>query len=568
MKMHRNYVSDSLEVVDWDSVKYYFDELLNREINSAEELKKWLKDKSELESVLNEEHGWRYIKMSCDTQNEKLAKDFEVFVTQIEPKIVELDFELNKKLDKSKFVDQFKGNGYGILFRQVRNKIDLFRQENIPIQAELQKEEQEYGRIASEMTINYGGEEITLHQANNFLKETDRNIREEVYRKIWQRRLKDSKTLDELLGSLVQKRQKIAQNAGFENFRDYMFRKLGRFDYEVEDCYKFHEAIKNEVVPLVNKLQLKRKESLDLVSLKPWDLDVNENLLDPLRPFSNVSELISKTISSFNQVKPKYAEYIRIMEKGGFLDLESRKGKAPGGYNYPLYESNIPFIFMNATGNLLDVETMVHEGGHAIHSFLTKDLELVAFKELPSEIAELASMSMELISMEHWESFFENPEDLFRAKLNQLKGVVEMLPWVAMIDKFQHQIYQRKDLTASDVKKDWQSVSSEFIGNIVDWKGLEEIGNYTWQKQLHIFEVPFYYIEYGFAQLGAIAIWRNYRKNPEKALQDYENALKLGYSKTIPEIYKTAGIEFNFSKEYIKELMSFISQEIEILING
>jgi len=348
----------------------------------------------------------------------------------------------------------------------------------------------------------------------------------------------------------------------FKNFE------LGRFDYKVEDCYQFHEAVKTEAVPILENLQAQRLQKLNLASLKPWDLDVDENQKPPLQPFSTANELISKTKACFNKVKPEYAEFINIMEKGSFLDLESRKGKAPGGFNYPLYESNIPFIFMNATGNLRDVETMVHEGGHAIHSFLSKDLELAGFKETPSEIAELASMTMELISMEHWDVFFNKKEDLKRAKLGQLKGVMEILPWVAMVDKFQHSIYLKNELNADDLKKIWRDISLEFSGKIIDWKGLEIYRDYCWQKQLHIFEVPFYYIEYGFAQLGAIAIWRNFKKNPKKALQDYENALKLGYTKTIPEIYKTAGIEFNFSLDYIKELMVFVNQEIENVNNG
>jgi oligoendopeptidase F len=321
-------------------------------------------------------------------------------------------------------------------------------------------------------------------------------------------------------------------------------------------------------VPLVEQLQKIRKDLLGVDKLKPWDLDVDENLKPPLKPFLESNDLIMKTINCFSKINSTYAGFIRIMEKGSFLDLDSRKGKAPGGFNYPLHESNIPFIFMNATGNLRDVETMVHEGGHAIHSFLTKDLELASFKETPSEVAELASMSMELISMEHWDSFFSNADDLKRAKLSQLSDIVGILPWVAMIDKFQHEIYLQNDLSPEKRKEIWNNISNEFSGNIVNWEGQELYRDYVWQKQLHIFEVPFYYIEYGFAQLGAIAIWRNYKRNPQKALQQYEDALKLGYTKTIPEIYKTAGIEFNFTKAYINELMHFVKEEIENINNG
>ena len=250
------------------------------------------------------------------------------------------------------------------------------------------------------------------------------------------------------------------------------------------------------------------------------------------------------------------------MQERGFLDLDSRKGKAPGGYNYPLYESNIPFIFMNATGNVRDLTTMVHEGGHAIHSFLSKDLELVYFKELTSEIAELASMSMELISMEHWDIFFDNKEELKRAKLEQIRGLITVLPWIATVDKFQHWIYTHPTHSVPDRIENWNKIARKFSSKIIDYETCEWYFTNSWQKQLHIFEVPFYYIEYGFAQLGAIAIWRNYKLNPEKTLNQYENALKLGYSVPISQVYETAGIKFDFSEKYIGELMEFVKKEL------
>jgi len=563
VKIKRNYLPKDLKIESWDSIAKYFTDLQHRNINSASDLKKWLLDKSELEAVLEEDLAWRYIKMNCNTGDESLAAHFEHYVSEIEPKITEMDFELNKLLNDNPFKKELGGKAYEILFRSVKSEIDLYRAENIPIQAEIQKEEQEYGRIAAAMTIEYNGEEITLQKAGNLLKETDRNIRERVFLQMWKRRIQDKDALNELLSKLIIKRQKIALNAGFANFRDFMFKKLGRFDYSVEDCYEFHESVKSEVVPLVEKIQNARRQKLGYESLKPWDLDVDEDLKPPLKPFNEADELVSKTIQCFKKVKPDYAGYIDLMQKEKYLDLDSRKGKAPGGFNYPLHESNIPFIFMNATGNLRDVETMVHEGGHAIHAFLSKDLELVSFKETPSEVAELASMSMELISMEHWDTFFDDKEELRRAKRSQLLGTIEVLPWVAMVDKFQHLLYLEQDLSATKREELWRQTALDFSGNVVDWKDHKSFFNNLWQKQLHIFEVPFYYIEYGFAQLGAIAIWRNYKKNPEQAIKHYEEALKLGYTKSIPEIYKTAGIEFNFSKQYIKELMDFVQEEIE-----
>lgn len=565
MLKNRKYLPVDLEIESWDSIKGYFDYLLNTSIDSKEELQDWLKYKSELEAVLEEDLAWRYIKMNCNTEDGELASHFEKFVTEIEPKISEKDFELNKKLNECKYKDEFMEDAYKIMFRSVKKEIELFRKENIPIQAELSKEEQEYGRIAAAMTVNYKDEEMTLQKANNFLKEIDRNVRQEVYELMASRRLQDKQALNKLLSELIKKRQEIAGNAGFDNYRDYMFQKMGRFDYSVSDCYMFHHSVQTEVVPLVEGLQRERKEKLGYENLKPWDMDVDEDLMPPLKPFDSAEELVEKTIKCFQEINPNFAGFIKTMKEEKYLDLDSRKGKAPGGFNYPLYESNIPFIFMNATGNLRDVETMVHEGGHAIHSFLTKGLELVSFKDTPAEVAELASMSMELISMEHWDAFFEDKEELRRAKKSLLRGTIQTLPWVAMIDKFQHLLYLDEDLSVNKREQMWHDIITEFTGKVVDWSGQEEQLLNLWQKQLHIFEVPFYYIEYGFAQLGAIAVWRNYKKNPQKALSDYEKALTLGYTKSIPEIYKAAGIEFNFSKEYIKELMDFVQSELNEL---
>jgi len=281
-----------------------------------------------------------------------------------------------------------------------------------------------------------------------------------------------------------------------------------------------------------------------------------------LKPFNSIDQLIERAIACFSKVRPVYGEYLDIMHKEGFLDLESRKGKAPGGFNYPLFESNIPFIFMNATHNLRDFETMMHEGGHAIHAFLCKDIRITQYKETPPEIAELASMSMELISMEHWDVVFQNQSELNRAKKTQLEGVLAVLPWIATVDRFQHWLYTHPEHSVDERLKAWEDIFGLFQGQLVDWDGYQDYLRLIWQKQLHIFEIPFYYIEYGIAQLGAIALWRNYKQNPAQALDQYESALSLGYSKPIPDIYQVAGIEFNFSVEYIKELMDFVKAEL------
>jgi oligoendopeptidase F len=563
IKRKRSFIPHDLEIQTWDSVSRYFKDLSHRELDRESELIKWLIDRSELSAVLEENLAWRYIRMNCDTSDASLSKAFEQFVTDIQPRILLASNELDKKFYSCEAKNNLHPETYGILLRTLNNRMELFREENVPLISELQVEEQEYGKISSRMTVLHEGEKLTLQQASNFLKEPDRRIRESFFRKINDRRLEDAEVLQELLSSLLEKRRRVGRNAGFSNYYEYKWKELGRFDYDVEDIMRFHEAIASEVRPLVDQIHHQRKKLLRIETIRPWDLDVDPELKAPLKPFKDVDELVNKTIKSFKAIRPRFGRYLTEMKKGGFLDLDSRVGKAPGGFNYPLYESNIPFIYMNATGNLRDLETMFHEGGHAIHSFLSAHHKFIEFKELPSEVAELASMSMELISMDQWSQFFSSEDDLKRARRSQLQGVLQVLPWIASVDAFQYWLYTHNAHGFEDRNKAWLQVMDRFGSKEVDWTGLDKYLNHLWQKQLHIYEVPLYYIEYGIAQLGAIALWKNYRESPGKALDSFETALSLGYSKTIPEIYRTAGIEFKFSSGYVKELMEFVQAELQ-----
>jgi oligoendopeptidase F len=410
--------------------------------------------------------------------------------------------------------------------------------------------------------VMHDGKEITMQKAASYLKDTDRKLREEMFYKMKERRAREEDGLNELFNKLTKLRHQVAVNAGYKNYRDYKFDELGRFDYTVEDCYAFHDSISSEIVPIIAKIDRERREALGLDSLKPWDTEVDITGKPPLRPVSSGEELTQKTIECFTRIRPYYGECIAVMREMGQLDLDSRIGKAPGGYNYPLYETGVPFIFMNSVGSHRDLVTMVHEGGHAIHSFVTRDLELTDFKRTPSEVAELASMAMELISMEHWHVFFPDAGDLKRARKEQLEKVLRTLPWIGAVDKFQHWIYENPQHTTEERNDAWIRIIRQFGSPEVDWTGNEDSQRRMWQGQLHIFEIPFYYIEYGMAQLGAIAVWRNYKRNPQQALDGYEAALKLGYTKSIPEIYSAAGIKFDFSAQYVKELADFVKEEL------
>jgi oligoendopeptidase F len=559
----RKFLPQHFPIDSWATIEPFFIDLRERKISSAEELEQWMLDRSELEAVLSEDFAWRYIKMTCDTTDTTLTDSYNFFVSEIDPHIAPFSNELNKKLINSEFLGKLDQEKYRIYIRGVKKALELYREENIPLQTKISTESQKYGAITAAMTIEWQGKEITLQMAASLLKETDRKIREEAFVKMQKRRNDDKDKLNDLFSDLLTLRNQVALNAGFNNYRDYKFEELGRFDYTVSDCYNFHQSIHSEILPIMDKMHAERKKALKLDKLQLWDLDVNVEGKPALQPFRNGEELLNGSIDCFYKVRKSYGEYLEIMKQMGHLDLESRKGKAPGGYNYPLYETGVPFIFMNSVGLLRDLVTMVHEGGHAIHSFVTRDLEITDFKSTPSEVAELASMSMELISMEHWDVIFNNKEDLRRAKKEQLLKILSTLLWVAAVDKFQHWIYENPKHSIEERMSKWAEINTEAMGNVIDWTGAEDVRNRSWQSQLHIFEVPFYYIEYGMAQLGALAVWRNYKRDPEKALDAYEAALRLGYTKSIPEIYKAAGIEFNFSHAYVKELAEFVKSELE-----
>jgi oligoendopeptidase F len=560
-KLERNFIPKDFEITDWETLEPYFKTLVDTKIESKIDLEKWMQNLSELEAAVNEDACWRQIKMTCDTENKALEDSFNFFCMEIQPKIQPYSDVLNKKLIASEFVKELDQELYYTYLRSTKKSIDLFRTENIPLQAEIAVQQQQFGQITGAMQVEINDKTFTLQQAAKFLENEDRAVRENAYRKIQARRSEDKERLNTLFDALLTLRNKEATNAGFENYRDYRFEELGRFDYTKEDCYKFQEAVKLHVLPLVNEIYKKKKEKLAVDTLRPWDLDAEPIGTKPLHPFTTGEDLLQKSITCFTELSPFFGQCLQRMKEMQHLDLESRKGKSPGGYNCPLAESGAPFIFMNAAGQMHDVTTMVHEGGHAIHSFLAHPLKLNGFKEYPMEIAEVASMAMELFSMDHWDAFFNTEEDLARAKEHQLERVITIFPWIAIIDKFQHWIYENPIHTKEQRTATWVSILKEFSDDVIDYSGLEEYRENAWLRQLHIFEVPFYYIEYGIAQLGAIGMWMQYKENKINALSNYCAALSLGGTKTLPELYKTAGLTFDFSPEKIKILMDFVKKQ-------
>lgn len=556
-KLKKTVLDEHYELNDADELVKLLESYINSSVKSVDELEVFIKSLSEIEDFISENLAWRYIRYTCFTHNEEYIKNYKDFVSNIQPKLAPIDHKLKQKVVHHEAFAKLPPvfTNYA---KRAALSVKLFREENIELDKQQSLLAQKFSAIQGEMSIDHNGQELTLQQAGKLLKSPDRNLRREIYEKVNERRLQDSSKLNNLLGELIDLRQQEASNCDFANYRDYKHTELGRFDYSVQDVLQFHESIQEEVVPLGKEMAKKRKEMLDVDELRPYDLSANLYGEQPLEPFKSGNELVEKTIECFGKLDPFFADVVRHMHHNKLLDLESRKGKAPGGYNYPLDRTGYPFIFMNASGTFRDLTTMVHEGGHAIHSVLVKDLELNSLKHCPSEVAELASMSMELMSMHYWDVFFDNEAELTRAKIEQLESVISALPWIAVVDKFQHWLYTNPGHNQEERAKAWRNIFHDFESQLVNYAGYEHYRDNMWQKQLHIFEVPFYYIEYGIAQLGAIAIWRNFTHHPKEALAQYKAALSLGYTKSIPEIFQTAGIAFNFSKDYVKELMNFV----------
>ena len=411
--------------------------------------------------------------------------------------------------------------------------------------------------------VNFRGEEKTLVQMARYLEEPDRALRQEAWELVANRRLQDAEKCEEIFDELIKLRTQMAKNAGCESYRDYAFRQKGRFDYTPADCLQFHDAIESEIMPAVRKIQAERKRHLKLEQLRPWDLAVDPHNRAPLKPFAQVGEMISRTQKIFDHLDAELAAGFQQMQDLKLLDLDNHKGKAPGGYQQNLSEARVPFIFMNAVGVQRDVETLLHEAGHAFHAQAAREEDLYAYRSAPIEFCEVASMAMELLGNEFLEEFYATPE-ANRARKTHLEGIIGFFPWMAVVDGFQHWIYTHAGHTRAERKAAYLQLLDRFGGD-VDYSGCEAARAYSWQRQLHIFLHPFYYVEYGIAQLGALQVWANSKVNKVKALNDYKSALALGGSRPLPELFAAAGCQFDFSAKTIQPLIQLAGSELKKL---
>lgn len=562
----RRFVPIAIDLGDWARVAPLFDQLEQRASACATpaDLERWLLDWSELSAALDEESTRRYIAMTCHTENPEAERAYLHFVEQMEPQLKPRQFNLARLYVGHSLRQKLPLERYRVFDRDTRLHVELFRPENVPLETEEAKLSQQYQKLTGSLTVEFRSEERTLVQMGRYLEEPDRPVRQEAWELIAGRRLQERGHFEDLFEAMIELRQQIAKNAGFENYREYAFRRLGRFDYTPADCLRFHEAIEHEVMPMVRELQAERRRQMGLSALRPWDLAADPLGRPPLRPFTGVDRLIAGTERIFARLDPGLNAQFLLMRSLSLLDLANRKGKAPGGYQSTLAEARAPFIFMNAVGVQRDVETLLHEAGHAFHALATRDEDLQAYRSAPIEFCEVASMTMELLGNQFLDEFYSAAE-VGRARRTHLEGVVNYLfPWIATVDAFQHWIYTHPGHTRAERTGAWVGVMRRFGGE-VDWTGFEAAEANQWHRQLHIFQHPFYYIEYGIAQLGALQVWANARRDPAGALRAYKQALALGGSRPLPELFAAAGCRFDFSRETIAPLVTLLREELERL---
>jgi oligoendopeptidase F len=578
----RTFVPQKIDLGDWPEIAPLFDQLEKNAASakSAAELEKWLLDWSELNAALDEEASRRYIAMTCHTDNADAEKAYLHFVENVEPQLKPRQFALEKiyiarrdELHESqnltaKANNETRGtrpsdNRYFVFNRDVKNHVELFRPENVALETEEAKLSQQYQKLIGAQTVNFRGEEKTLVQMGRYLEEPDRALRQEAWELVAKRRLQDADKCEEIFDALIQLRQQIAKNAGFENYRDFAFRQKGRFDYTPENCFQFHDAVEKEIMPAVREIQNERKRQLKLDKLCLWDLAVDPQNRAPLKPFAEVGEMVSRSQKIFDRLDEELALGFMQMQDLKLLDLDNRKGKAPGGYQSTLSEARVPFIFMNAIGLQRDVETILHEAGHAFHAQATRDEDLYSYRNAPIEFCEVASMSMELLGNEFLEEFYPTAE-ANRARKTHLEGIIGFFPWMATVDAFQHWIYTHANHTRAERKAAYLQLMDRFGGD-VDFSGYEEMRAHSWHRQLHIFIHPFYYVEYGIAQLGALQVWANSKADKAKALDDYKKSLALGGSCPLPELFSAAGCKFQFDAATIRPLIQLANSELKKL---
>lgn len=554
------YLPAGLDITDYDAVSACFDDLASRKPANKDDLLELLRVHSDLLKAMADELSWRYVRMTLNADNDAFEQAYNDYFAKAQAANEEKQFQIKQIYYNSPYRKELPEAEFALLDQIMVNEISLYREENIPLMVQESELANKYGGIVSQMSAPFDGEDRTVAQLAVYLKDPERSKREAAWRLRVGLFVDKAAELDALYDEMKSLRHQLALNAGFSNYRDYKHQEMGRFSYTPEELYAFHDAVEKVVIPFVKEKDEHRRQCLGLKQLRPWDLSVD---LDgrKLQPFETTDEFIQKSLKVLNKVHPDYARQLEMMQNTGLLDLENRKGKAPGGYNTSINNLASSFIFMNHVKLHNDVVTLLHESGHAMHSAATRNIPWAQYLETPSEVAELASMTMELLTMDYWDEFYPTTSDLKKAKRDQLEGTLSFLPWCMTVDAFQHWVYLHPEARGEEHNDAYLQITQRF-NTLTDWSGLEAMRRHMWKQQLHIFEVPFYYIEYGMAQLGALSIYMNYRQDKAKALQQFQAFMELGYSKSVKEIYQTAGIDFDFSEARIRELVDFVRQEL------
>jgi oligoendopeptidase F len=558
-------VPPGLDGARWEHLEPLYEELAKRELTCAKCLEGLILDRSDVDAAAAEAASVLYINMTCHTDDERANKAYLDHIENVQPKLKQAAFELDRRIAHSAFAAELDHDRYGVYLRNVANNVELFRAENIPLETELNRLDQEYSQIFGGMTVMFQGEERTIPQMSLFQELADRAVRESAWRTVAQRRSQDRERIADIYERMIDLRQQIAANAGFENYRDYMFRAKRRFEYGPGECEAYARGVEEVCVPALRRLQAERAELLGTEGkrLRPWDFYVDVRGRAPLRPFKNAGELVERTSRVFHRMDASLGAMFDTLRQGHCLDVETRKGKAPGGYQANRDWIRKPFIFMNAAGIQRDVETLLHEAGHSFHALLSRQDPLLAYRaEIPLEFGEVASMGMELTAHPFMDEYYPgDPDAADRARRFHLEQLAGLLPIVAVVDQFQHWIYTHKGHTRAERTRVWVELSRRFGGE-VDWTGLEDFLDTSWHRILHLFSVPFYYIEYGIAQLGALQLWLNYRADPRAAITQYKSALALGGSRPIPDLYRACGLEFNMGPDMTRRLWAEVEKEL------
>lgn len=548
----------------WADMEPLYRDLESRPID-PDTAERFLTDWSLLSEAVDEIHSRLYVATTQNTADEEAEARYRLFLDEIYPPSEEAEQRIREKFLAADVVPP----GFEVPYRGMRTQADLFQEENVPLLAQEQKLEAEYDRIIGAQTVEWEGQEVTLPRLALSYRNPDRSIRERAWRLAAARRLQDRDAINDLWARFLTLRGTLARNAELPDYRTYRWLQLLRHDYTPEDARAFHDAIEEVVVPAAARVYERRRRRLGVGSLRPWDLAVDPEGRPPLHPFDDVSRLISGTDTIFHQVDAELGGYFNQMIAFDLLDLDNRKGKAPGGYQIDFAASKVPFIFMNAVGVHDDVTTLLHEGGHAFHAFLTRNLPWYAQRHPGHEFSEVASMSMELLASPYLtadQGGFYSPADARRARVEHLEDIIVFWPRMAIIDAFQHWVYEHPDLAADPRACDdqWMHLHQRFVP-VVDYTGLEDVLRTDWHRIPHIHEAPFYYVEYGMAQLGAVQVWHNALRDQQEAVSRYKSALSLGNTRPLPDLFAAAGAEFLFTSATLRPAIRLLEEQVALL---